>query len=419
MNILLLGGSGLIGSRLSKALFAAGHNLTLLSRSAGNAADYTYIQADFAALQSADGWLPHLAGIDIVINAVGIFTESAGQKFSDIHIAAPQALFAACELTGVRRVIQISALGAAPNAPTAYWRSKGIADASLAASSLDWTIVRPSLIYAPEGASCRVFCSLATLPCIANLSGAANVQPVHIDDLITLLVKLTVQALAIKQVINAVGPEAMPLSHWWQRLRLAMGLAPAFSIPLAPWLQNMAARCLPSTLLTTDSLTMLRSGNSADSQLFATLLGRAPQPALPTQQDKTEVKRHALLGWLLPLLQISVALVWLCTAAVCLWAWPRAESYALLGKTGIPSAWQPLLFYGSVAMDSLFGVLCLLGKGWRMQLYLVLAYSIIIACKLPEFLWHPFGPLLKNLPILALLMLFDQLADKPSRSPLH
>ncbi|MDW5418069.1 SDR family oxidoreductase [Iodobacter sp. CM08] len=414
MNILLLGGSGLIGSRLSKALLAAGHSLTLLSRHAGCAADYTPIQADFAALQSPNDWLPHLAGIDIVINAVGIFAESARQTFADIHCAAPQALFSACELAGVRRVIQISALGAAPDAPTAYWRSKGIADASLAESNLDWTIVRPSLIYAPEGASCRVFCSLATLPCLTHLSGAADVQPVHIDDLIALLIKLAAQPMASKQVINAVGPTAMPLSHWWQSLRQAMGLAPALTMAIAPWLQNLAARYLPNSLLTPDSLSMLRSGNSADARPFATLLGRAPQPALPTQQDKTEVRRHAQLSWLLPLLQLSIALVWFGTAAVSLWAWPRAESYALLGKTGIPSAWQPLLFYGSVAMDTLFGVLCLLGKGWRLQLCLVLTYSIIIACKLPEFLWHPFGPLLKNLPILALLILFYQLAHKPS-----
>jgi hypothetical protein len=79
---------------------------------------------------------------------------------------------------------------------------------------------------------------------------------------------------------------------------------------------------------------------------------------------------------------------------------------------GIPNEWQALLFYGSVAMDTLFGWACLFNVAWRWQLLLVLFYSIVIAVAMPEFLLHPFGPLLKNLPILALLILFDQLNIK-------
>ncbi|MBY0446662.1 MAG: DoxX-like family protein, partial [Burkholderiales bacterium] len=61
-------------------------------------------------------------------------------------------------------------------------------------------------------------------------------------------------------------------------------------------------------------------------------------------------------------------------------------------------------------------LLCLLDllgvqtRSWRLQWLLVFAYSIIIAIKLPQFLWHPFGPLLKNLPIMALLLMLDLLS---------
>jgi uncharacterized protein YbjT (DUF2867 family) len=411
LNILLLG-NGLIGSHLRDTLLVQGHQLRLLSRRALAHPECEVIQGDFAALQNAADWLPLLNGIDTVINTVGIFAESAGQSFTALHHAAPQALFAACEASKIKKVIHLSALGAAADSPTAYWRSKGLGDVALMQSKLNWTIVRPSLIYAPDGASSRAFCTLATLPLLPDLQSVGKVQPVHLHDVLALLIKLVEQPLAQQQIINAVGPLAMPLTTWWQQLRLGMGLGRAITLPIAACLQNLAAKSALLPLFQPESLTMLRAGNCSDAAPFAAILGRAPQAAAPVNGSA----RDALLGWLLPLLKLSMALVWLGTAAVCLWAWPRADSYQLLAGVGIPSAWQPLLFYGSVAMDSLFGLLCLLDllgvqtRSWRLQWLLVLAYSIIIAIKLPEFLWHPFGPLLKNLPIMALLLMLDLLS---------
>jgi uncharacterized protein YbjT (DUF2867 family) len=411
MNILLLG-NGLIGSHLRDALLMRGHQVRLLSRHALAHAECKVIQGDFAALQNATDWLPLLDGIDTVINTVGIFSESAEQSFMALHSAAPQALFAACEASRVKKVIHLSALGAAVDAPTAYWRSKGLGDAALMQSKLNWTIVRPSLIYAPDGVSSRTFCSIASLPLLPNLQDLGHIQPVHLHDVLTLLIKLVEHPVAQQQIIHAVGPQTMPLTTWWQQLRQGMGLGRAMTLPIAKYLQSLAAKSALLPLFQPDSLTMLRAGNCSDAAPFAAILGRAPQAAIPVNG----AAREALLGWLLPLLKLSLALLWLGTAAVSLWAWPRADSYQLLADVGIPSAWLPLFFYGSVAMDSVFGLLCLMDllgvqtRSWRWQWLLVLAYSIIIAIKLPQFLWHPFGPLLKNLPIMALLLMLDLLS---------
>ncbi|NHQ84708.1 SDR family oxidoreductase [Iodobacter sp. HSC-16F04] len=416
MNILLLG-NGLIGSHLRDALLMRGHQVRLLSRRALANPEYKVVQGDFAALQSSADWLPLLDGIDTVINTVGIFAESAGQSFTALHHAAPQALFAACETGKVQKVIHLSALGAGANAPTACLRSKGLGDAALMQSTLNWTIVRPSLIYAPDGASSRAFCSIASLPLLPDLQGVGKVQPVHLHDVLALLIRVVERPVAQQQIINAVGPQAMPLTTWWQQLRQGMGMARAITLPIAACLQNIAAKSAMLPLFQPDSLIMLRSGNCSDAAPFAAILGRAPQAAAPVNGSA----RDALLGWLLPLLKLSMALVWLGTAAVCLWAWPRADSYQLLADVGIPGAWQPLLFYGSVAMDSVFGLLCLLdlqgvqARSWRLQWLLVLAYSIIIAIRLPQFLWHPFGPLLKNLPIMALLLMLDLLSPSKTK----
>ncbi|WP_410498354.1 SDR family oxidoreductase [Chitinibacter sp. S2-10] len=409
MRVLILGGSGLIGSALAHTLRQHGHPVSILSRS--DATDR--IDGDFRQLTSVADWLPLLNNIDVVVNAVGIFSESATQSFADLHINAPQALFKACEQCGLARVIQISALGAAVDAATPYWRSKGIADAALQASSLDWSIIRPSLIYSPNGKSSRFFCSLASFPVLPDMQGIGQVQPVHLDDVIALLVKLVESSCGIRHIINVVGPQAMTLNQWWQQLRHAMGLRKTVNVGVYEWMQYLAihaTKYLPNALFNRDSLSMLRAGNTADVKPFSAILSRTPKAAQP-DASQDAVKQAALLAWLLPLLRFSLAAVWIITALVS-WFFPRADSYALLEQVGIAPPWQPLLFYSSIAIDAAFGVLCLLNRAWRLQLALVLFYSLIIAICLPQFLYHPFGPLLKNLPILALIYLFDQLKPR-------
>ena len=413
MRILILGASGLIGSNLGSALRLHGHQVLSLSRHA-DIHDVHARQGDFAQMTTPPAWLPLLAGVDVVVNAVGIFAETATQSFQTLHVSAPLALLAACEQAGVSRLIHISALGAQPDAATAYWRSKGEADAALLASTLNWTILRPSLIYAPNGTSSRVFCSIASLPLLPDLQGVNDVQPVHINDVIALLLNVIRNGTASRQIVDVVGNTALPLSSWWQKLRQAMAISPAKTIKVYGWMQDIGcavSRYLPSKLFSRDSLIMLRAGNTADVAPLTALLGRAPLAALPCPAERQTLRQAAMLTWLLPLLRLSLALVWLLTALVS-WLWPRFESYALLGATGIPASLQPLLFYGSVLMDAALGVACLFNTAWRWQLLLVLFYSVLIAIQIPEFLWHPFGPLLKNLPILALLFTFDRLKNQ-------
>lgn len=408
MRILILGGRGLIGAALAIALRNLNHQVISLSRHSSQ--DHE-IAADFAALTQAQDWLPYLKGIDVVVNAVGIFNESGENTFAKLHIDAPLALFAACEQMGLKRVIHISALGAASDAITPYWRSKGQADQALMQSQLDWTIVRPSLIYAPDGASSQVFCQIASWPVLPDLQGVGLIQPVHLDDVIALLIQLIHERKACQQVVDAVGPRAITLHQWWQSLRQAMQIRNTLSIKVYPWMQYLAMRIsqyfsLP--LFSSDSLAMLQVGNTGDVRPLSKLLSRSPKAAVPDARQSAAQRQAALLAWLLPVLRGSLAAVWLLTAVVS-WLYPRSSSFDLLGQAGISATWQPLMFYGSFALDIGLGIACLINRFWRWQLALVLFYSAVIAIQIPEFLWHPFGPILKNIPILALLLMFAQL----------
>jgi uncharacterized protein YbjT (DUF2867 family) len=114
-----------------------------------------------------------------VVNCVGILRETRDDDFDRLH-RAPVAMFAACERLGVRRVVQLSALGSHPDAATGYWRSKGMADADLLARDLDATVIRPSLVYGEHGASSIALRMLATLPILTMpMAHRAQVQPIR------------------------------------------------------------------------------------------------------------------------------------------------------------------------------------------------------------------------------------------------
>src|SRR5689334_10603557 len=120
MVILLTGASGFIGLHLLDALHRAGHVVIAAGRH--EVAGTRTIRADFARDTDAAAWIPRLKDVEVVINSVGILRETPQQSFELTHTHAPIALFDACAQAGVKRVIQISALGAATGS-TRYFRS--------------------------------------------------------------------------------------------------------------------------------------------------------------------------------------------------------------------------------------------------------------------------------------------------------
>lgn len=270
MKILLSGASGFIGSHIAEALHAGGHEVVAVTRANG---------VDFMRMQAVDDWLCLLAGIDVVINSVGIITETRGQTFEAVHHHAPAALFQACVHRGIKRVIQISALGADACAVTPYQLTKKAADDVLRSLALEWFVLRPSLVFGPGGKSTVLFQRLARLPVIPLPGrGTQRIQPVHVDDLVA-AVMLCLTATQVQRTIDVVGPRAMTFAEWLQRLRIhsgrAMGLT--FSIPdvLLMALSQLLRHAFP--LLQPDNLRMLQLGNTADVHPLAQLLGRMPR----------------------------------------------------------------------------------------------------------------------------------------------
>jgi uncharacterized protein YbjT (DUF2867 family) len=272
MNILLTGASGFIGQNITHTLTAQGHHIHAVSRRDG---------LNFSTLQTAADWLTHLENIDAVINAVGIISQTRTQRFDVLHTQAPKALFQACVQMGIRKVVQISALGADEHACSAYHLSKRAADECLRSLDLDGCILRPSLVYGRGGASSGVFMKMAALPVIPVAGdGQQRVQPVHISDVVAAVAQYLVAPQA-PRTLDVVGPSVFTFSEWLQQMRNAQGLGPAriIRVPLALAMLGAQLGQYFSPLLQPDNLRMLQAGNCADVLPFAQFLGRPPLSA--------------------------------------------------------------------------------------------------------------------------------------------
>lgn len=418
-----MGATGFIGSRLSRALIAAGHEVTGASRTADGLPPGTrHVPFDYTRLPSSQDLRTLVAHHDVVINSVGILRSRGRQTFDALHDAGPRALFAACVAAGVRRVVQISALGAAPEAIARYHRSKEAADRFLMAQPIDWIVVRPSLVYGAGGNSTQLFDKLASMPVIPlPACGRQRVQPVHVDDLVAGLVKIIEDPAPQRRVLEVAGPEPLSMHEFLRALREALGGPRTFAAPVPRWIMRLAARAgdyLPGALLDSETFGMLERGNVTNPAAFTQVLGRAPRPVARfiAPAERADRWSAASLDWLLPMMRIAVAVMWFLAAIVSMGPYPVEDSVQLLRDIGIAPALAPVLLMIAIGIDFAFGVLSLLPRRsrwlWAAQIAVVVGYTLIITWRLPALWLEPFGPVAKNIPILALLLLLWQLEKR-------
>jgi hypothetical protein len=273
-----------------------------------------------------------------------------------------------------------------------------------------------------------VFKAMASLPFAVRLGDAPQlVQPIHVDDVVAAIVRLLRQRLYFEKAdappgggtvrrLALVGPQALPFVEYLATLRRAMGMNRLRVLPLPGGVATLLARVggwLPGALLDPDALRMLDRGNAADPGPTLRLLGRPARPIASFVVDPGAERARAKLDWLLPVLRLAIALVWIATAIVSAFVYPATDSYELLARSGIPEPLRPLMLYGASLFDLLLGLGTLFLRRrrwlWLVQLALIGFYSIVIAFRLPEFLVHPYGPLTKNLPMLAAIWLLYEL----------
>lgn len=284
MHILLTGSTGFVGRTVAAALTQAGHTVHGGVSPRHRAPTALQVPMDFAHDTRAQVWLPRLVGMDAVVNAVGVLRDSTSRPIDAVHQHTPCALFDACAQAGVRRVIQVSALGI-EGSDTRYASTKRAAEACLLAASaqgaLSPAILRPSVVFGKGGDSSALFMNLARLP-VAVFPGpmlTAQVQPVSVHDLAAAIVALLGSAVNVTGIVECTGPEALTMGAFVASLRQQQGSRPSQVLRLPDMLTQLSARigdAIPGIPWCTETLSMLGGDNVGNPALLQQLLGRAP-----------------------------------------------------------------------------------------------------------------------------------------------
>ncbi|WP_049970399.1 complex I NDUFA9 subunit family protein [Haladaptatus cibarius] len=215
MRVLIVGGSGFVGTALTKELDARGHDVTVLARSPEEAdlpAGVETVSGDVTDYDSIDGVF---AEQDAVVNLVALspLFQPSGPGHEEIHLGGTKHVVRACEEHGVPKLVQMSALGADPDGQTAYIRTKGQAEEVVRDSSLDWVFVRPSVVFG-DGGEFVSFTKVLTTPYVTGLPGGGKTrfQPIWVGDLAPILADCVEDDSHVGQTVELGGPEVLTLA---------------------------------------------------------------------------------------------------------------------------------------------------------------------------------------------------------------
>ena len=217
-NILVLGGTGFVGRSVCAKLIdrngGGGGRIVVPTRRIASGKHLQMLPT--LQLVEADVHDPAqlaklVAGCDAVINLVAVL-QGDEHRFEQVHVELPRRIAAACQAAGVRRLIHVSAIGVAENAPSRYLRSKAQGEKVLAGAGLDLTLLRPSLIFGANDKLLNLFATLQSVAPFVPLAGAdSRYQPVWVDDVAAAIVRCLDDDGSIGKTFECAGPEVMTL----------------------------------------------------------------------------------------------------------------------------------------------------------------------------------------------------------------
>lgn len=288
-KILVLGGTGFVGTHLCEKLAPLGWTVTVPTRrldAAQHLLTLPLVEPVEADVHDEDTLRTLLPGHDAVVNLVAILHGSAG-AFEHVHVELPRKLARACQASDVRRVVHISALGASLDGPSVYQRTKARGEAVLREAGLELTVLRPSVMFGAEDKFLNMFARLEQSLPLMPLAGAhTRFQPVWVENVAEALVRCLQDRRTIGQTYELCGPdvytlkELVTLAGQWSGAHHGQGRR---VVALPQWLARAQAWLMehaPGTpLMSRDNVASLQVDNVATGSLPGlSALGITPAP---------------------------------------------------------------------------------------------------------------------------------------------
>jgi len=415
LKILVLGGYGLIGLAITKALVRAGHDVSGLGRSVrkGEAAapDVTWIGRDLSHMTTPDDWTHVLTGKDVVVNAAGVLQDGMNDHVSAVQRDSVRALAVACKAAGISQIIQISAPGVSESSDTVFYRSKAEGDAAIKASGVNWVIFRPGLVLSPQAyGGTSLLRQLAAVPLVQPVMLAdATIQTVHVDDVASAVVRAVGDRLTGIDA-DLVSAEATRLEDLILNIRAWLGFRPPVATIRAPlFLGRLTARLgdLAGWLgwrpaLRATSLRVLAKGVHGDAGSWPVRsLSQTLQDLPSTVQERT----YARAALLYPFLLLILSGFWIASGLI---GWfQQGVALAVFGA-GVPAPAAKAVVLGGALVDVAIGAALLfrpLTRPAALAAILVsLAYLVGSAIFAPHLWADPLGPMVKVFPAIGLAL---------------
>jgi NADH dehydrogenase len=269
--ITIYGGSGFIGRHVVRAIAKTGARMRVAVRRPdlaghlqplGGVGQINPVQAN---VRFPDSLLAAAQGADAIINLVGILFPSGKQTFKAVQDEGARHVAEAARAAGVHTLVHVSAIGADPEASSAYARSKAEGEAAVREVFPDAVILRPSIVFGPEDDFFNRFAALAriapALPLIGG--GRTKFQPVFAGDVAKSVVAALTGEAKAEAPYELGGPEALTLREVMERV-LTYTMRKRLLVPEPFWLAKLQAaflQLLPKPPLTIDQVRLLESDN--------------------------------------------------------------------------------------------------------------------------------------------------------------
>ncbi|MGE0034306.1 MAG: SDR family oxidoreductase [Xanthobacteraceae bacterium] len=419
MRVLITGAYGLIGSACTARLSRDDHAVVGVGREVSAARrsfpDVRWIAADVARLDTPAAWRPLLADIDAVVNCVGVLQDGIRDSTRDIHVTATCALFDACAEAGIRRVVHVSAVGAAPDGPSAFSHTKAQAEAHLATLDLDWVILRPALVISPIAyGGTAMLRGLAGIPLLTPvIAPDAPIQVVSAHDVAETVAFALGPAAPGRVTWDLAHPQTHRLAEIVVAIRQWLGWpsGPLVALPDAiTRLMSFAADVLGwlgwRSPARSTAVAQLTAGVVGEPLSWIAATGIKPQSLrdiLAAHPAGVQERWFARLYLLKPVAILVLALFWFATGVIALGP-GRASSLAHLHAAGVHAPLDQIILIGGAIFDIVLGFLLLVRRAARMVLITMLAvtpFYVLTGTLLAPELWaDPLGPLTKIGPLM-------------------